>query len=146
MNKLILPALAVLAALFFSGGNAVAAEEKPAYNYITAAELQSRIKAGTSMTLLDIQVEEEFDRHHIKGALPTYAYPVKTEEDKARLSAVLEKSRANTNPVVIVCPRGAGGATRTYDYLLAKGVEAGRLLILEKGQEGWQFPELTEGK
>jgi hypothetical protein len=48
--------------------------------------------------------------------------------------------------VVIVCPRGAGGARRTYNYLRDKGIAAERLLILEKGQEGWTCGALTEGK
>ena len=59
---------------------------------------------------------------------------------------MLTKIKADKAPVVIICPRGAGGATRTYDYLLSQGIAAERLLILEKGQEGWACPTLTEGK
>ncbi len=126
-------------------GLAVAAEA-PKYNYISAAALQERLTAGQPTNLVDIQVEEDFARHHIKGAVPTYAYPVKGEADTAKLKAVIEQIRGNADPVVIICPRGAGGATRTYDYLLAQGVAAERLLILEKGQEGWTCAPLTEGK
>lgn len=116
------------------------------YNYISAVALEARLTAKESIHLVDIQVEEEFAKHHITGATATYAYPVKTEADKSKLQAVLTKLKADNAPVVVICPRGAGGATRTYDYLLAQGVAANRLLILEKGQEGWACPALTEGK
>lgn len=41
-------------------------------------------------------------------------------------------------------PGAPGGAERTYQYLAAKGVATSRLLILEKGQAGWNCPDLTE--
>lgn len=116
------------------------------YNYITAAALEERLTAGLPTNLVDIQVEEEFARHHIKGATATYAYPVKSAADAAKLDAVMETLKGNGDPVVIVCPRGGGGATRSYDYLLAKGIAPERLPILEKGQEGWACAPLTEGK
>jgi rhodanese-related sulfurtransferase len=118
----------------------------PTYNYIGAAALEARLKAGEAIHLLDIQVEEEYAKHHIKGATATHAYPVKSEADTAKLQAAVAKIKADNAPVVIVCPRGAGGATRTYDYLLTQGIAAERLLILEKGQEGWTCVPLTEGK
>ncbi|MDO9079604.1 MAG: rhodanese-like domain-containing protein, partial [Desulfuromonadales bacterium] len=96
--------------------------------------------------LVDTHVEEEFARHHLTGATATFAYPVKSESDKAKLEVTLSKLKSDSVPVVVVCPRGAGGATRTYDYLLSQGIAAERLLILEKGQEGWACAALTEGK
>lgn len=128
------------------GSSAVAADGQPTYNFITAQALQERLTANQPTTLVDIQVEEEFARHHIKGAVPTYAYPVKSTAETAKLDTVVETLKANSDPVVIVCPRGGGGATRTYDYLLARGITAERLLILEKGQAGWACAPLTEGK
>ena len=125
---------------------ALAADTPAPYNYISAAALEARLTAKEPIHLVDIQVEEEFAKHHITGATATHAYPVKTEEEKAKLQAVLTKLQADKVPVVIICPRGAGGATRTYDYLLSQGIAAERLLILEKGQEGWTCPTLTEGK
>lgn len=128
------------------GNLAGAADAPPNYRYISAAALQERLTAGNPTNLVDIQVEEDFAKHHIKGAVPTYAYPVKSETDTAKLQAVVDTLKGNSDPVVIVCPRGAGGATRTYDYLLAQGIAAERLLILEKGQEGWTCAPLTEMK
>lgn len=134
----------LLTALFL--GSVAGAAEKPTYNYISAAALEARLNAAQPTNILDIQVEEEYAKHHIKGAIATHAYPVKGDEDRARLAAAIAKIKANSDPVVIVCPRGAGGATRTYDYLLTQGIPAERLLILEKGQEGWACVPFTEGK
>ena len=44
----------------------------------------------------------------------------------------------------IVCPRGAGGAKRAYDYMEEKGIPKARLSILEKGQGGWPYKELEQ--
>lgn len=133
----------LLAILLIPG---VVSGEEGRYNYISAADLEARLTAELPTNLVDIQVEEEFSRHHIKGATPTYAYPVKNDEDRAKLDVAIERVKANSDPVVIVCPRGAGGAKRTYDYLLLQGIAAERLLILEKGQEGWACAPLTESR
>ncbi len=114
------------------------------YNYISATDLETRLTAKLPTNIVDIQVEEEFSQHHIKGATPTHAYPVKSATDLAKFDATIKQLKANTDPVVIVCPRGAGGAKRTYVYLIQQGVSAERLLILEKGQSGWTCAPLTE--
>jgi len=114
------------------------------YNYISATDLETRLTANLPTNIVDIQVEEEFAQHHIKGAIATHAYPAKSGADLSRLNATIEQLKANIDPVVIVCPRGAGGAKRTYDYLLQQEVSAKRLLILEKGQSGWTCTPLTE--
>ncbi|MEN8687113.1 MAG: rhodanese-like domain-containing protein [Desulfuromonadales bacterium] len=114
------------------------------YNYISAADLEARLNAKLPTHIVDIQVEEEFAQHHIKGATATYAYPVKSDADRAKLDHIVGQIEGDNDPVVIVCPRGAGGAKRTYDYLLQQGISAERLLILEKGQEGWACTPLTE--
>jgi len=114
------------------------------YNYISAKDLEIRLNASQPTNIIDIQVEEEFTQHHIKGATPTYAYPVKNDADHAKLDTTVEQIKTNADPVVVVCPRGAGGAKRTYDYLRLQGISAERLLILEKGQKGWTCAPLTE--
>lgn len=126
--------------------SALAAEPAPGYPMISAADLEARLQAGEPTHIVDIQVEDEFSSHHIRGAIATHAYPVKTDADRAKLDAVVEQLLADDAPVVIVCPRGAGGATRTYDYLQSRKVPSERLLILEKGQQGWSCTELTEGR
>lgn len=117
---------------------------KGEYRYFTADQLKNNLEGETPLVLLDIQVQEEFDAHHIKGALATYAYPVKTDEDKSKFDKALETIQGTNTKVVIVCPRGGGGAERTYDYLLSNGVDEARLFILENGQEGWPFDELLD--
>lgn len=114
------------------------------YHYISAADLEARLTGNQPTNVVDIQVEDEFAQHHIKGAMPTYAYPVKSDADRVKLDAVVERLKANADPVVVVCPRGGGGATRTYDYLLQQGIAAERLMILENGQGGWACAALTE--
>ena len=114
------------------------------YQYLTPADVKQKIVDQAPMLLVDIQVEDEFASHHIVGALDTYAYPVKSDADRAKLNGVLQQALSNTDPVVIVCPRGAGGAKRAYDHLASQGVAGERLFILEKGQQGWSYPELLE--
>ena len=116
------------------------------YNYISPSDLKSRIQSGSPPLIIDIQVEEEFSRHHIEGAIATFAYPVKSAEEKSRVSALLNRINGSTEPIVIVCPRGGGGAKRTYDHLFTEGVGEERLFILEKGQAGWPYPELLAGE
>lgn len=109
------------------------------YQYIGAADLKQKVENQEQVLLLDIQVEGEFSRHHVSGAIPTYAYPVKSEADRDKLKAVLAQIKTSEEPVVIVCPRGAGGAERTYDYLKSQGVAEKRMRILEGGQQEWPY-------
>lgn len=116
------------------------------FNYISAEKLEQMLRQKLPVSIVDIQVEPEFETAHIKGAQPTYAYPVKSTQDQAKLDALLPSLIGSDTPVVIVCPRGGGGAERTHQYLAAKGIAPSRLLILEKGQAGWNCPDLTEKK
>ena len=125
--------------IFLFSATAMAAQ----YNFIAPEDLKSRIGANEDLLIIDIQVEEEFNQHHIPGSLATHAYPVKNDEHRARLNPVVSLQQNDPKPVVIVCPRGAGGAKRTYDYLAAQGVPEERLWILEKGMSGWSYGELT---
>jgi rhodanese-related sulfurtransferase len=142
MKRKVFVALILSAAMVSGATTALAQESK--YNYIKPAELKARLEAGDSLTVVDIQVEEEFSNQHIRGALPTYAYPVKTEAQRAKIDSVYDNLAQASTPIVIVCPRGGGGAKRTFDHLAGKGISADRLLILESGQEGWPYPGLLE--
>ena len=115
-----------------------------AYQYISAEDVKKNLAAQNPMTLVDIQVKEEFDQHHITGAAATYAYPVKSAEDRAKMNGVVEGLKSSQDLAVIVCPRGAGGAKRAYDYLLESGIPESRVFILTKGQAEWPYPELLE--
>ena len=122
------------------------AQAEGKFNYIAPADVKAKMAAGAPLHLMDIQVEEEFAAHHLKGAYKTTAYPVKSAEEKAKLDGFVALAKKDAAPVVIICPRGAGGAERAYDYLKAQGIAESRLLILEKGQAGWPYPELLEKK
>jgi len=116
--------------------------EEIVFNYYTADTLKESLASEKQMHLIDIQVEDEYSAHHIQSAVATYAYPVKSDEDKAKLDLILSELTADENPIVIVCPRGGGGAERTFKHLQASGLDTSRLFILENGQEGWPHAEL----
>jgi rhodanese-related sulfurtransferase len=116
---------------------------KDGYNYIPAAAFKGMLDSKKPVSIIDIQVEEEFAAHSIPGAIATYSYPVKSEDDKAKLDAKLAELEGD-QPVVVVCPRGGGGAKRCYDHLAAKVIAKDRLLILEKGQAEWSYEEYTK--
>lgn len=86
-----------------------AAATAASYNYISAERLEQMLRQKAAVTIVDIQLEEEFAAGHISGAQPTYAYPVKSGQDQAKLDAILSQLNSTDTPVVIVCPRGAGG-------------------------------------
>lgn len=130
--------MTVYIALFVSAAPALATQ------YISAAEVKQMMEENKAMVLVDIQPEEEFDRHHIAGAVPTYAFPAKSKADRLKLAPVAMKLRDMDETVVIVCPRGGGGAKNTYSYMLDSGIAAERLFILTQGQAGWSYPELLE--
>lgn len=121
--------------------SAPAKTEEKTYQYFTAEQTKAAIENNAEIILLDIQVEDEWKAHHIDGAVPTYAYPVKSPEDEAKLAAILP-DLAGEQPIIVICPGGAGGATRSIDYLTAQGVAAERLFILENGQSKWPYEEL----
>ncbi|GAA0866760.1 rhodanese-like domain-containing protein [Paraclostridium tenue] len=114
------------------------------YNYYTADQLKEAIEKKEDITLLDIQVEKDYNKHHIKGVIPTYAYPVETKDEQAKLDKILPKLEKSENPIIVVCPGGGGGAKRAIDHLESKGIKSDRLFILENGQKGWPHKELLE--
>ena len=125
--------------IFLFGTAAMAAQ----YNYMAPKELKERINSNDDLLIIDIQVEEDFKLHHIPGSLATHAYPVKSSDDLIRLDPIVQLQQNDTRPVVIVCPRGAGGAKRTHDYLINNGIDRDRLWILENGMSGWEYQDLT---
>ncbi len=136
MKKLILT-LVLVAALcvpVYAGG----------YNYVSAEQVKDWMSSGTPVSIVDIQVKEEFDAHHLKGAIATYSYPVKSDTDRAKLDETVAALKEKNTRIVVVCPRGKGGAKRCYDYMASQGIAQDRLLILEKGMAGWPHKELVE--
>ncbi|WP_346887841.1 rhodanese-like domain-containing protein [Clostridium sp. UBA1056] len=118
--------------------------EEKQYQYYTAEQLKTAIENKDDIYLLDIQVKEDYDKHHIVGTVPTYAYPADTEELTSKLDFTLDDINSSDKPVIVACPGGGGGAKKTIDYLTTKGVDASRMFILEKGQKGWPYDGLLE--
>ena len=117
------------------------------YSYVSADKLKGWLEAGKSVELVDIQEAKDFAQHHIKGSVETNGYPVKSTEDKQRLEIALQKSQEqNYEAIVVVCPRGKGGAKRTYDYLASKGVPVEKLYILTGGMQKWPYAEWVSKK
>lgn len=109
------------------------------YNYISASDLQERLQKKSPMILVDICVVEQFAKGHIAGSIETNAYPVETEEQRQSLAKALPQIQAAKDDVIIVCPRGGGGAKKTFDFYKSQGVDEKRLLILEKGMDKWTY-------
>ncbi len=109
------------------------------YRYISAADLQKRLQSKSPMILVDICPVEQFAKGHIPGAIETNAYPVDTEEQRERLAKLLPRIQSSADDVIILCPRGGGGAKKTVDFYTSKGVDPKRLLILEKGMDAWPY-------
>ena len=114
------------------------------YNYIDAKNMKEKIETGSDVIIVDIQVEKEFKEHRLPGSIATYAYPVKTEAERGQIDKAVQKFQETGQDVVIVCPRGKGGAKRCYDYMQKNNVPAEKIFILEKGIAGWPYKEMFE--
>ena len=132
----------VLLFLFLALPMIYATNAAAGYNYVDANTMKQWLTDQEKMTIVDIQVEPEFNAHHIKGSVGTFAYPVKSDEDNRKLDkAFAQYSQDKDNTVVIVCPRGKGGAKRAYTYMVEQGVPDDKIFILEGGMAKWPHKE-----
>jgi rhodanese-related sulfurtransferase len=113
------------------------------YKYVEPEQFKQWLEKGKEMSIVDIQIPTEYQQHHFKGSLETNSYPVKSAADRLKLDKVFPILSATQNDVVVICPRGGGGAKNTYDYLKEKGIDEKRIFILEDGMQGWPYKELT---
>ena len=116
-------------------------------NYITVEEVKARIDAGDVekglLVITTAQTEKEYKTGYIKEAIPTFARPLKSDADFAKLIPVLNKVKDSDADIVFICPRGKSGATRPYDYFKKNGVSEDRMMVMEGGQGAFNkaFPE-----
>ncbi len=96
------------------------------------------------MVLVDIQVKDEFSLHHFKNSIETNSFPVETEEQRKMINPAVAAAKAAGTDVVVVCPRGGGGAKRCYTYLKDQGIAEEKLFILEGGVDKWPYKEMME--
>ncbi len=132
--------IAVLAVLVIGLLNMAALFET--FNYVKAEDFKQWLDSGKAMVLVDIQVKDEFSLHHFKDSIETNAFPVETEEQRKMIDpAVVAAKKAGTD-VVVICPRGGGGAKRCYSYLKAQGIPEEKLFILEGGVDKWPHKDI----
>lgn len=112
------------------------------FNYISAPELKQKLESPNKPFLLDIQSKSDFEQHHLADAVATYAFPAKSDADRAKLMPAVTRILASQDDVVIVCPSGQA-SKNAYTYLKEQGVAESRMRILEKGQRGWPYSELV---
>lgn len=135
MRKLLLTLAIILLAANAHAGD---------YRYLSPQEMKTWLESGKAMLIVDIQPAQDFARQHFNGALETNAFPVEKPEEQQLLAPAVSAAQADDRDVVVVCPRGKGGAKRTYDYLKGHGVAEGRLYILTDGMAKWPFKELVK--
>jgi rhodanese-related sulfurtransferase len=116
------------------------------YNYVSKDKFKSWLESGNDILICDIQPQKNFEKHHFKNAMETNAYPAKTEKDLKKLKKVVKKYKKTGKKIAIICPRGGGGAKRTYDHLKSRNIPEAMLVILEGGAEGWPYEELVVKK
>lgn len=116
------------------------------FNYIEPDTFKEWLETKKPVIIVDIQVQDEFAAHHFPGSIETNAYPVKTEAEKKSIDPAVAAYKQTGNEVVVVCPRGGGGAKRCYTYLKEQGVPEEKLLILKGGVEKWPYKEMLVTK
>ncbi|MEW6594054.1 MAG: rhodanese-like domain-containing protein [Thermodesulfobacteriota bacterium] len=114
------------------------------YNYVEPEQFKGWLEAKKSMILVDIQDKPSFAAHHFPGSVETNAFPVETEAERHRLDPAVAAAKKSGQDVVVLCPRGGGGAKRAYDYLKAQGVPEKRLFILTGGVDKWPHRTMLE--
>lgn len=132
--------MAVLAVLVIGLLNMAALFET--FNYVKAEDFKQWLDSGKAMVLVDIQVRDEFSLHHFKDSIETSAFPVETEEQRKMIDPAVAAAKKAGTDVVVICPRGGGGAKRCYSYLKAQGIPEEKLFILEGGVDKWPHKEI----
>ncbi|MEG1501226.1 MAG: rhodanese-like domain-containing protein, partial [Clostridiales bacterium] len=94
--------------------------------------------------IIDTQSEADFKTGHIKGAIATNAEMLENDTQKAQMDIVAEQAASAAKPIVIVSNDGGLSAENAHKYLVEKGIKTEQIFILEKGQKGWTFADLTE--
>ncbi len=112
------------------------------YNYLEADQFKEWIEADKPMIIVDIQVKDEFAAHHFPGSIETNAFPVKTDAQKNGILPAVEAYNTTGNDVVVICPRGGGGAKKCYSFLKSQGIPEEKLTILKGGVAKWPYQKI----
>ncbi len=116
------------------------------YNYVNQDDFKKWVESEKPMIIVDIQDKQAFAKQHFKGSIETNSYPVKSNEERGKIDPAVEEYKATGNDVVVICPRGKGGAKRCYDYMKSQGVPDEKLFILEHGIDNWPHRDMVENQ
>ena len=112
------------------------------FNYVSPGDFKQWLEADKAMIIVDIQDKAAFAAHHFPGSIETNSYPVKSEAEKKRIDPAVAEFKKTGNDVVVICPRGGGGAKRCYSYLKSQGVAEDKLYILKGGVDKWPHRDI----
>lgn len=135
MKKITIIALSLLCLL-----NVAAIFEK--FNYLEPDQFKQWLETNKPMVIVDIQDKPSFAAHHFPGSIETNAFPVKTDAEKKQIDPAVAAYKESGHDVVVVCPRGGGGAKRCYSYLKSQGVPEEKLTILQGGVDNWPYRDM----
>jgi len=114
------------------------------FNWVEPEQFKQWLEAKKPMILVDIQDKPSFAAHHFPGSIETNSFPVETEAEQKRIDPAVAAFKKSGYDVVVLCPRGGGGAKRTYSYLKSQGVPENKLFILTGGVDKWPYRNMLE--
>jgi hypothetical protein len=131
--------LAVLALSACGSGSAEGDSAEP--QYISAAQLKDRIENGDSLLFLDIQSADDA-KHFTVGTeqIAVKGEPLETEGQKQAVKGN-EARLTGSAPIILVTSDGGDAALTLRDMLVADGIKAERIMILEGGMAAWTYPD-----
>lgn len=112
------------------------------FNFVNPADFKQWLETDKPMIIVDIQDKAAFAAHHFSGSIETNAYPVKSETEQKRIDPAVAQFKSTGHTVVVICPRGGGGAKRCYSYLKSHGVAENQLYILKGGVDKWPYKDM----
>lgn len=112
------------------------------FNYVSPRDFKKWLEADKAMIIVDIQDKAAFAAHHFPGSIETNSFPVQSEAEKKRIDPAVAEFKKTNNDVVVICPRGGGGAKRCYSYLKSQGVAEDKLYILKGGVDKWPHRDM----
>lgn len=115
------------------------------YHYVDTDDFKAWLESKKEIIVVDIQEPAAFAKHHFPGSIETNAYPVKTDAERHSIDPAVARHNETGQDVVVICPRGGGGAKRCYDYLKAQGVPETKLYILKGGVDKWPHRDMLTG-
>ncbi len=141
MKKKLQIALSIILFAAFVGYILVTTTGLSGAQYISPETFRDWLAQDRSI-IIDVQPYTAYLKGHFPDSHATFAYPVKTTEQKDKLDALLGIINNSEKPVVLVCPGGITGAPNARMHLLSRGVPNERLYILKGGISGWPYPDL----